>query len=546
MQIKVFKAATMKDAVAAMRAELGSKAVILHSKKYKESGLLGLRTREVVEITAAVEDPPNQDKKDNTEPKITPAPQPANVAAAKYKKNAAETPKSKTKTEKTDQPLEEEERVSEADIQKLQEALKRAKVTAPIEIESQSDAEILNSQEEAKKTPAPVKNPAPVKTPPVVQKFTPEQITSTPPKKSAEKKVAPPPKVESLQIPPPVEEKTPPPVMFTPEQMAQFQAMMFAQFQQMQAAQNPTPAPPPPKVSEVSLPANSESPEQARIKQLEDELAQMKKMLAEVLNKNSNQGGLSLRDALKKQEVSEEIITEMADTAVDYQSSAARWTLSSYFNEHFNFSEGIRLNRHGVRIVALIGTTGVGKTTTLAKIAAKFVLEQGIRPALITADTYRISAVEQLKTYSDILNLPLDIVYSPQELADALERHKDNELVLIDTAGRSQYSEAQMAELKEFLNTNPRIEKHLAISASFKLNDAREIVNKFSAVNPDRIIITKIDETGNFGTAVNLLRNINLPLSFLTMGQSVPDDIAVGSADTVTKLLLDKISRGAN
>ena len=533
MQIKVFKAATMKEAVAAMRAELGSKAVILHSKKYKESGLLGLRTREVVEITAAVEDPPNQDKKDA--PQI--APQPANIAAAQYKKNSPDSQKSKSKkAEKVDAaPLAPDEKLSEADIQKLQNALKRAKENSPIEIESQSDAEILNSPEEPKKAPPP----EPPKKSSAPKKFQPEQITSTPPPvKPVEKFV--PPAVEKKYEPSTSETlraaEQSPTITFTQEQMAQFQAMMFAQFQQMQAAQNP---PPPPKVEQ---PANSVTPEQERIKQLEGELAQMKKMLAEVLNQNSQKAGLNLRDALQQQEVSEEIINEIEDTAVDYQSGAARWTLSSYFNEHFNFSEGIRLNRRGRKIVALIGTTGVGKTTTLAKIAAKFVLEQGIRPALITADTYRISAVEQLKTYSDILNLPLDIVYSPQELAAALERAKNSELVLIDTAGRSQYSEGQMLELQEFLKTNPTIEKHLAISASFKLSDAKEIVRKFSAVNPDRIIITKIDETANFGTAVNLLRNVQFPLSFLTMGQSVPDDIAVGNADSITKLLLDKIN----
>mgnify|MGYP002621671959 CR=1 FL=1 len=519
MQIKVFKAATMKEAVAAMRAELGSKAVILHSKKYKESGLLGLRTREVVEITAAVEDPPSQE---TTPAPVTP---PANVAAAKYKKSAADS----SKVKKVDTPAPAEKKISEADVQKLQSVLKRVKENSPIEIESQSDAEILNSQEEPKKTPPP----EPPKIESTVKKFQPEQITSTPPPiKPAET----PPQLstsESLSTEPAL------PMNFTQEQMAQFQAMMFAQFQQMQAAQNP---PPPETVSKSeSVTAEVVSPEQIRIKQLEDEIAQMKLMLAEALGKNQK-AAVTLQEALKRQDVSEDIINEMADTAVDYQSSAAKWTLSSYFGEHIKFSDGIHLSRRGSKIVALIGTTGVGKTTTLAKIAAKFVLEQGVGAALITADTYRISAVEQLKTYSDILGLPLDIVYTPQELALAIERHQDKELILIDTAGRSQYSEAQMLELQEFLKINPRIEKHLAISASVKINDAKEIIKKFSAVEPEKIIITKIDETGNFGTVINLLRYENLPLSYLTTGQSVPDDIAVGSADILTDLMIKKIA----
>ena len=555
MQIKVFKAATMKEAVAAMRAELGSKAVILHSKKYKESGLLGLRTREVVEITAAVEDSPEK-----LETKPVPVPQPANIAAAKYK----QTPKPAT-VEKADL---DEERVSPEDIKKLQNVLKRVKENSPIEIESQSDSEILNATEEVRKS---VKVEEPRKTlkeqrlerqQQRIRKN--EQVTDIPPEKTVES-----PKFEKISTAEktPSEslrrtEEKPQPLNFTQEQMEQFQKMMFAQFQKMQAEQNPPPQPSESPVAVAvpskseSISASSETPsspsesvsatvesaEQQRIKQLEAEIAQMKSMLAEVLGKDSPKVSVSLREALQKQDVSEEILNEMSDTSIDYKSGAAKWTLSSYFSEHIKFAEGIKLSRRGAKIVALVGTTGVGKTTTLAKIAAKFVLEQGVGAALITADTYRISAVEQLKTYSDILGLPIEIVYTPQELALAIDRHKDKELILIDTAGRSQYSEAQMYELQEFLKANPRIEKHLVISASVKLNDAKEIVKKFSAVEPEKVIITKIDETANFGTVINLLRHENLPLSYLTTGQSVPDDIEVGNADSLANVLLKKIA----
>lgn len=548
MQIKVFKAATMKEAVAAMRAELGSKAVILHSKKYKESGLLGLRTREVVEITAAVEDSPEKSEKP------TPVTQPASVAAARYKQTPKPAP--------VETPA--EKKISEADVQKLQNVLKRVKDNSPIEIESQSDAEILNAPalnppEEPPRKPT-LKEQRLARQQQRLRKT--EQITESPPEKtvappnfekisSAEKKSAPPPTAA---------DSTPAPMNFTPEQMAQFQQMMLAQFQQMQAqqsppqpVQSPTAAPAPSKSESISaspetpvspsesVSAGVESAEQKRIKQLEAEIAQMKSMLAEVLGKESPKVTITLHEALKRQDVSDEILGEMSDTSIDYKSGAAKWTLSSYFSENLKFAEGIKLSRRGAKIVALVGTTGVGKTTTLAKIAAKFVLEQGIGAALITADTYRISAVEQLKTYSDILGLPIEIVYTPQELALAIDRHQDKELILIDTAGRSQYSEAQMYELQEFLKTNPRIEKHLVISASVKLNDAKEIVKKFSAVEPEKIIITKIDETANFGTVINLLRNEKLPLSYLTTGQSVPDDIEIGNADSLAEILLKKI-----
>ena len=536
MQIKVFKAATMKEAVAAMRAELGSRAVILHSKKYKESGLLGLRTREVVEITAAVEDSP--EKNENVPAKPTPVAQPANIAAARYRQTPKPAPVETPPADK---------KISEADVQKLQNVLKRVKENSPIEIESQSDAEILNATEEPRKTSKTADEPRKTLKEQRLERQQQrtrknEQLTEIPPEKSVE-----PPKFERISSEEKIPsenlrrtEEKPQPMNFTPEQMEQFQKMMFAQFQQMQAAQQPPPAP-----VEVSAPSKSEgmteSPEQLRIKQLEAEIAQMKTMLAQALGKEQKKVAVTLNEALKRQDVSEDILNEMADTSIDYQDGAAKWTLVSYFNEHLKFAEGIRLNRRGTKIVALVGTTGVGKTTTLAKIAAKFVLEQGVGAALITADTYRISAVEQLKTYSDILGLPIEIVYTPQELALAIDRHKDKELILIDTAGRSQYSEGQMRELQEFLKTNPNIEKHLVISASVKLNDAKEIIKKFSAVEPEKIIITKIDETSNFGTVINLLRNEKLPLSYMTTGQSVPDDIEIGNADSLANIMLKKI-----
>ncbi|MBR4642711.1 MAG: hypothetical protein IKO74_08355 [Selenomonadaceae bacterium] len=340
--------------------------------------------------------------------------------------------------------------------------------------------------------------------------------------------------------------------------MAQTQAMIMAQFNQMQMIQQAAIAQAQAQAAEqlrlqqqgqqsvIVQPATG-SQNEAKIQRLEAEIAQMKALLAEVLGRGANQGTISLHEALKRQEVDEEILNEMAaqanagETLVDVHTPAAKTTLINYLNEHIKFSDGVKLNRHGVRIVALLGTTGVGKTTTLAKIAAKFVLEQRTNVALITADTYRISAVEQLKTYSDILELPLEIVYNPQELASALERHRDKELILIDTAGRSQHNEYQMRELEDFLRINPRIEKHLVISATTKFTDARQIMNKFSQIEPDKIIFTKIDETASLGMIINLLRDKKYSLSYITTGQSVPDDIERAGAEVLATLLFKKV-----
>ena len=273
----------------------------------------------------------------------------------------------------------------------------------------------------------------------------------------------------------------------------------------------------------------------------------MRSMLSGVMDRGTiSSGALTLRDALALQEVDEEILNEMSqpnfgDTSANAKSRAARLTLSNYLEEHLKFSNGIKLNRHGPRIVAVLGTTGVGKTTTLAKIAAKYMLEKKIEAVLVTADTYRISAVEQLKTYSDILSLPLEIVYSPEELSAVIERHKHRDLILIDTAGGSRQSAEQMNELKNLLGVRSRIEKHLVLSATTKLTDARAMIERFSGVEPERVIITKIDETGTLGLILNLLKDSNLMLSYFTTGQGVPEDIELANANILTDLILKKI-----
>ena len=684
LQIKVFKAGNMKDAMAAMKAELGEDAVILHSKKYKEGGLLGIGSREVVEITAAVEETsmpkrPEPPRITQQIPRPTVAP---NSLLTRYKTDG--TAQAVTNAERNFdlQPEREElprtrptlftenvSRTTQADG--LAEKISAQKKPSLIQVEppKQSFDDMLKAAQEESVTvdlqpiakPEPVAKPAPVIEPePVIEQpepiieqpepiaqpepvIEPEPIIEQPepiaepviepepiaepepvtepepvekipstvveqpepveepePVKEPEQPVEQPEPVKEPEPPveqpepvkepePPVEQPEPvkepePPVEqpepvkeqtqgVTPEQLAQTQAMILAQFNQMQMMQQAALA-----QAQANAQAQAQATEQLRlqqqaalqaqaqaqaqvqpqaqppdpqseekIKRLEEEISHMKALLAEVLGREPKKGNISLHEALKSQEVDDEILTEMAtqanagDTLVDIHAPTAKATLINYLNEHIKFSDGVKLNRHGVRIAALLGTTGVGKTTTLAKIAAKFVLEQKTNVALITADTYRISAVEQLKTYSDILELPLEIVYSPSELASALERHRDKELILIDTAGRSQHNEYQMRELEEFLRVNPRIEKHLVISATTKFTDARQIMNKFSKVEPDRIIFTKIDETGSLGIIINLLRDNKYSLSYLTTGQSVPDDIERASSEILANLLLKKV-----
>ena len=287
--------------------------------------------------------------------------------------------------------------------------------------------------------------------------------------------------------------------------------------------------------------------QQGKIERLEDELAKMKTMLVQVMNQEHvPEETVSLQEAMKLQEVDEavrkDMILRMPAEAViaDKNSEEAQKALKSYIFQNMHIADGLELKADSRRakVAALIGATGVGKTTTLAKIAARLVLEQGISAALITADTYRISAVEQLKTYSDIIGLPLEIVYSPEELKKAIRKYRDKQLILIDTAGRSQHNERQMQELKDFLAVDESIEKYLVMSATTKSRDAKEILEKFSVCNPDKIVFTKTDETSSLGIILNLLYQQKIAAAYLTNGQSVPDDIVSAKADKIAELLL--------
>jgi flagellar biosynthesis protein FlhF len=189
------------------------------------------------------------------------------------------------------------------------------------------------------------------------------------------------------------------------------------------------------------------------------------------------------------------------------------------------------------RIVVLIGPTGVGKTTTIAKIAANFSLIGAKNVGLITIDTYRIAAVEQLKTYAEIIGIPVQVAYSPKELKDALGRMQDRDLVLIDTAGRSHNNYLQISELKNYL-AGIKAEIHLVISATTKPQDIDEIVKAFGQVSVDRVIITKLDETTTYGVILQTCERTRAPLSFVTTGQGVPEDIDVATDDKIAQLIL--------
>lgn len=186
----------------------------------------------------------------------------------------------------------------------------------------------------------------------------------------------------------------------------------------------------------------------------------------------------------------------------------------------------LRLAARARSVVALVGPTGVGKTTTVAKLAASFRLKQQRKVGLITVDTYRIAAVEQLRTYADILDVPMEVVATPREMRSAVERMAQHDLVLIDTAGRSPRDQVRLQELRAMLAEAQPDEVQLVLSTVASGESLVRTVEQFAPVGVTALMLTKLDEAHGLGQLLPLAASSSLPISYVTHGQNVPDDIA--------------------
>lgn len=666
MRIKVFKAPTMKEAMANVKAELGDDAVILHTKRYRKGGLMGFRSKEIIEIIAAVEDKPIEERvnvtatsqaelpegrlniisnpemaevgsepspQDESEPVIEPKPRPvmtprsavnqyqtagtaaqvrkaqeeaddlhrgartiedvmenmrqqqnrpydARTIAAKgenpseraqefpakpqwanipvygnhdsYAPNDEAVPDYDYPPPDGDYPipdydsyyreLEQEQAEVRAEKQKKEEKEKANKDIEEQETESQEFAEVTKSEIDQPVDGTEIPSEAEEKTDEAeaveAQENQLESVKDTPESEKSDSKQ------ETLAASEKMSSKAKEEVNQSDEGVEDAEEEVVE----------------PPKKKRRTRAKKEELPQEddfqlaadpdddgkdEQIQQLQYELEKMRVMLTQAMTgENKDNKITNLQTALRRNDVDDKVIQDMisrltgAEIVADKDSKRAVNALEKYLRKTVRVATGITLLSGRPKIVALIGPTGVGKTTTLAKIAANFVLDKGVSAAMITADTYRISAVEQLKTYSDIIGLPLEIVYSPDALKKAIEKHRNKQLILIDTAGRSQYNDYQMQELCELLSVDKNIEKHLVMSATTKNRDAEEILERFLLCKPDRIIFTKTDETSCPGIVLNIMHKKKIALAYLTNGQSVPDDIYPASIEKLAELLL--------
>lgn len=188
--------------------------------------------------------------------------------------------------------------------------------------------------------------------------------------------------------------------------------------------------------------------------------------------------------------------------------------------------------------IALVGPTGVGKTTTVAKLAATFKLRDSMKVGLITADTYRIAAVDQLRTYAEIIGLPLQVAVTPAEMKHAVSVQSECDVVLIDTAGRSQNDTGRLDELKRYIAAANPHEVHLVLSSTAGEKVLLGEAEAFVPIGVQKIVLTKLDEAASFGTLINVLKQIGKPLSYVTTGQEVPAHLEVGRAERLAELVL--------
>lgn len=254
----------------------------------------------------------------------------------------------------------------------------------------------------------------------------------------------------------------------------------------------------------------------------------------------------SIRAKLMKQEVTEELTAEIIRKVMEMSQPGEKWTeeeafavcrtiITSMIEPYTASSPKLGKN---VRYAFFFGPTGVGKTTTIAKLAANSMLKEKRKIGFITADTYRMAAVEQLKTYANILNVPLEVVFSPKEMATAMERLSDCDLIFVDTAGRNFRNDEYVEGIRELLEHGKDSVNYLVLSLSSKFNDMKAIVQNFAEVQVKQVIFTKADETNSFGTMLNVCQEMNLQLSYVTTGQNVPDDIVVATPALVSTMIM--------
>ncbi|MBS4217733.1 flagellar biosynthesis protein FlhF [Bacillus sp. FJAT-49711] len=281
------------------------------------------------------------------------------------------------------------------------------------------------------------------------------------------------------------------------------------------------------------------------------EIAELKSELKAIKNSNYssyNQYPEIIQKSLNKlqeEEVEEGFLLNVGDALLEKwrnseneptESEIDQWCTTQMINQLklFNFDE----ISYEKKFINFVGPTGVGKTTTIAKLAAEAVLEHHKKVALITTDTYRIAAIDQLKTYAQLLNIPVEVIYEEKDFRSAINKYSEYDIVLIDTAGRNYQEKQYIDDLLRLFGDEENIETYLVLSISMKEKDIERIVDNFLEMNFNQFIFTKADETRTFGVMYNLVCKYKKGVAYITTGQDVPDDIIAATPEVITEYVL--------
>ncbi|RKQ37501.1 flagellar biosynthesis protein FlhF [Oceanobacillus halophilus] len=281
------------------------------------------------------------------------------------------------------------------------------------------------------------------------------------------------------------------------------------------------------------------------------EIKQLKKLMEVQSNQSSNNYPVEVNLAYQQlldqevnQTIAKQIIQEILDAPIFNEESVS--TNDILHKIKAQIAERLRdCSYEGInyknKVIQFVGPTGVGKTTTIAKIASNCILNDKKNVAFITTDTYRIAAVEQLKTYARILNVPLEVVYTTSDYMKAIEKFQRYDLILVDTAGRNFREEKYVKDLLEGLDSNINIVTYLVLSLTSKPQDISEIYDQFHHVAIKEVIFTKIDETRQYGSILNTCLEKQVGIAYLTNGQDVPNDIVKATPEQIANLIVGDI-----
>ncbi len=560
MAVKTYQAFTMNEALAAAKRDLGSDAVILETRSFKRGGFLGLARKTIFELTAAEADLVQLAYAEDGSRALRPIKRAAQQAYAQSGRLAPSTERTKPQSRHDSQVR--TRRLAQAMVEAHDRRLNQeSKSPAPA---IAHDAKTSTATDFAT---SGINRPGASDTPRPVAMSISGASTETAARPVGAAVVGDEPKDAGAMIgesPAPLRSAKPVARRFilTPTPTARPSKAGAISADGLSHRPNPDHRPAPRLFDEQSdrhRNANGLGTESGSdLTSTQGELAAIKQMVGQVLQHQTQSLGRPIPSmpaklfdmylALLSQDLSEEL-TDQIVTEVRQELSTAELDDEALVHNAVLRQLAAFVPTADTPVapvspdgrpltIALIGPTGVGKTTTLAKLAASFKLRHRRRVGMITCDTYRIAAVDQLRTYANIIGLPLEVALTPTEMKQAVHSLRDCDVILIDTAGRGQKDSGKLEELKRCLAAADPHEVHLVLASTASEKVLLQEAEAFAEVGADKVVLTKLDEAVSFGLLINVIQKVGKQLSFITTGQEVPDHIEVGRPQRLAELVL--------